>query len=106
MGIASLTLAMTGVVFFSSCGNETTTGEDYGDLMQSPSGLVLTESEHQYGWGKSDCTSCHNLNNIHLNQDANGLDDSGLNYMPDVRSIVSNGGISSCITCHLANGVQ
>ena len=99
-------LASSFLLHLSACGNSATTSEDYGDLMASPSGLTLVESEHVYGWGKSDCTLCHHLNNIHLNQSASGYNESGLVYMPDVRDIVSSDGISSCSTCHGTNGVQ
>ncbi|MBI2091625.1 MAG: hypothetical protein HYT75_01340 [Deltaproteobacteria bacterium] len=100
IGIVSLLFAMTCGVLLSSCGAETTTGEDYGDLLQSPSGLVLTQSEHQYGWGKSDCTLCHNLNNIHISESEAGFD------MAAVRQQVEDEGISACATCHGTNGVQ
>src|SRR3990172_11738055 len=41
-------------------------GEDYGNLLDGPEGLTLTEEEHEIGWGQSECTICHNLDNIHL----------------------------------------
>jgi|APSaa5957512576_1039674.scaffolds.fasta_scaffold54350_1 hypothetical protein len=82
------------------CGSEATdTGENFGDITDSPDSLVLTEEEHIYGWGRDDCTMCHNLNNIHL-VDRTGI---GLN-MEDIQDITFEDGEDSCATCHGNNG--
>ncbi|MBI2345734.1 MAG: hypothetical protein HYV03_02370, partial [Deltaproteobacteria bacterium] len=75
-------------------------GENYGNLLATASGLVLTPDEHAIGWGKSDCTMCHNLNNIHL-EDLTG---TGIDVTA-IRTIVFTQGLSSCATCHGTNGV-
>ena len=89
-----------GGLFLTSCGNSTSTGEDYGDLMASPSGLVLTQDEHEYGWNRSDCTACHQLYNIHISESESDFD------MAAVRSQVEEEGITSCPTCHGTNGAE
>ncbi len=93
MGVAIL------LMMLFACGRETTHGEDYGDLVNSPGGLVLDQSKHEFGWQKSGCSLCHNLNNIHLNDDVEGFD------MPAVRELVAEQGISVCHECHGTNGV-
>lgn len=84
-----------------SCGADTTdTGEHYGDLLDSPDNLVLTEDEHVYGWGRDDCFFCHNINNIHL---VNNTD-----IEIDVEAIqetTKEDGEASCSTCHGDNGL-
>ena len=84
------------------CGNEEAlNGEDYGNLLISPSGLTLTQSEHEVGWGKSQCDTCHNFNNIHLE------DNTGLGVdVEAIREQVFTEGLSSCASCHGANGTN
>ncbi len=82
------------------CGDVELQGEDYGDLLSSPSGLALTQDEHSAGWGKSDCTMCHNMNNIHLeDRTGTGID------MSLIRETVFTDGLTSCAACHGTNGV-
>lgn len=88
------------VILISGCGSAVMTGEDYGDLMSSPSALTLTEGEHAQGWGRSNCYICHNEFNIHIGTSESGFD------MEAVREIVEADGISSCATCHGTNGVE
>lgn len=83
-----------------SCENNKTTSEDYGDIMNSPAGLTLTQGEHEQGWGKSECTLCHNLYNIHADDSAEDFD------MAAVRRQVEQQGVASCATCHGTNGVE
>lgn len=89
------------LITLSGCGAEVEDfGENYGDLLDSPSGLVLTEDEHIYGWGRDDCLTCHNLNNIHLE---NRTD---LNI--DVEAIQDDtfeDGEAGCSACHGTNGL-
>lgn len=84
-----------------ACGSENL-GEYYGDLEASPQGLVLTQEEHEGGWGRSRCFLCHAIENIHINYYSTtpGVD------LNAVRSITITGGDSSCVTCHGSNGVQ
>lgn len=75
-------------------------GENYGNLLATSGGLVLDQSKHESGWGKSSCNLCHNFNNIHLTDNTGtGID------MAAVRTIVYTDGLSSCATCHGTNGV-
>src|SRR3989344_1337376 len=51
----------------SGCGGDSVNeGEDYGNLLNTSGGLTLNQSKHELGWGNSQCTLCHNLENIHL----------------------------------------
>ncbi len=90
------------VIFFfvlTSCGSTVDSGEDYGDILDSPSGLILTEDEHIYGWGRSDCLACHNLNNIHLEDRSDiGVD------VDTIREGTFEDGEEGCSTCHGDNG--
>jgi len=84
----------------SACGGGENEGEDYGNLLDSPLGLILTEEEHTGGWGRSQCTLCHNLENIHLeNRTGLPLD------IDEVHEIALEGGIEVCADCHGTNGV-
>lgn len=89
------------VVAISSCGESTfNDGEDFGDLLDTPDGLVLTEEEHIGGWGRADCTACHNLENIHLvNRSDIPID------IEAVHEEALEEGIDSCADCHGTNGV-
>lgn len=85
----------------SSCNQSATNdGEDFGNLLTSPQGLLLTEEEHPEGWGRAECTLCHNLENIHL-ENRTGLP-------IDIQAIYQQAleeGLSSCASCHGTNGV-
>lgn len=87
---------------FLSCGNDAfNNGEDYGDILSTPGGLVLTEGEHEIGWGRSDCTVCHNLENIHLTDRSSiGIDIEAIHD----RALAE--GVSGCSACHGANGAD
>lgn len=75
-------------------------GENYGDLLTSPAGLVLTQEEHEVGWGSAECTTCHNLENIHL------VNRTTLNIDIDaIHEQTLDEGIASCAACHGTNGV-
>lgn len=97
---SSLVPLLLALTLACSCGSANSTGEDYGDLLNSPSGLTLTQEEHQSGWGKSTCNTCHIFNNIHISLSESGYD------MAAVRDSVSTDGLSSCATCHGGNGVE
>lgn len=92
-------LGMT--LFLVSCGGSTVDeGEDYGNILDTPDGLILTEEEHQGGWGRADCTTCHNLENIHL------VDRTGASI--DIETIHDQAiedGIAGCAACHGTNGI-
>ena len=90
------------LLFLLSCGgDEFNDGEDYGDILSTPEGLVLTEEEHEIGWGRSDCTVCHNLENIHLADSSEiGID------IESIHDQVLEEGVSGCSACHGDNGVE
>lgn len=74
-------------------------GEDYGNILNSPDGLTLTQGEHEIGWGNSQCTLCHNLENIHL------VDRSGIGIDVDaIHEQALEDGIGGCAVCHGTNG--
>jgi hypothetical protein len=96
---ATLLLALAALL--NSCGavgfDE---GEDYGNLLDSPDGLVLTQDEHEIGWAHTDCTMCHNLDNIHLTNRTDIEID-----IDAIREEAIAGGIAVCADCHGTNGV-
>lgn len=86
----------------ASCGGiGTNGGENYGNLLDSPGGLILTQGEHPAGWGRTDCTSCHELDNIHL-VNRTGLDID----IAAIHDLAVSGGEAGCPDCHGANGVE
>ena len=93
------------VLCLAACGSDASPqSENYGNVLASPSGLVLVQEEHQTGWGRADCFACHNANNIHQ-VNRTGLPDDEAD-LANVRAIVHNQGESSCVMCHGANGVE
>jgi hypothetical protein len=107
IGYRGAVLLLAGVALGSvvGCGSgPRTQSENYGNILASPEGLVLVESEHPTGWMRPDCFTCHNVNNIHqINR--TGLPDDVVD-LKGVRSIVNHEGESSCPMCHGDNGVQ
>ncbi|MBI2066947.1 MAG: hypothetical protein HYT77_02925 [Deltaproteobacteria bacterium] len=89
------------ILLLSGClGSELNEGEDYGNLLDSPEGLVVTEVEHTGGWGRADCTTCHNLENVHLVDRTGGTVDITAVY----NQAISQGN-TGCPACHGTNGV-
>lgn len=95
--LLAMTLAAIG------CGNDgPVRGDDFGNLLNSPEGLVLVVEEHPTGWRRPDCFSCHPSRNMHtINR--TGLEDLDL---AEIRAIVRNQGEASCSQCHGSNGVS
>lgn len=86
-------------VFISACGDMNNTGENYGNILASPSGITLTEETHKGGWGRTDCLMCHNVNNIHLvDRSGTGID------VAAIRQQTFDEGEASCRGCHGTNG--
>ena len=101
--IAPLLLAALALAL-AACGETATVeGEDYGNLLASPGGLVVLQEEHPHGWGRPDCFLCHNVNNIHT-VNRTGLPDDVVD-LAGVRAIVTTQGDASCPLCHGDNGV-
>ncbi|MBI4238421.1 MAG: hypothetical protein HY696_08395 [Deltaproteobacteria bacterium] len=92
---------LSGVLLTAACGGSAVNeGENYGDLLASPAGLVLTEAEHEVGWGVAECTLCHNLENIHLvNRTTLSID------VEAIHEQTLDEGLAGCATCHGTNGV-
>ncbi|MBI4518170.1 MAG: hypothetical protein HY699_20395 [Deltaproteobacteria bacterium] len=95
----------------ASCGSDgPMAGDDFGNLLASPAGLVVVETEHPTGWGRPDCFACHELRNMHV-VNRTGLPEcteqvtDGCIDLAATRSIVRNQGESSCQLCHGDNGV-
>ena len=85
---------------FSCGGGDVREGEDYGNLLDTPSGLTLVEEEHIGGWGRSECTMCHNLENIHL------VNRTGIPIDIDaIHELALEEGVAGCPACHGENGV-
>ena len=84
-----------------ACGDGINGGENYGDLLSSPEGLILVESEHVGGWGRADCFFCHPIANMHL---ANQTSVPGID-MEEVRQITLSQGEAGCADCHGSNGL-
>lgn len=97
-------ITLTVVLFaflVSACGGaELDKGEDYGNLIDTPDTTFLTQEEHKAGWGLSECTMCHNLENIHL-ENRTGLPID----IVDTHNRAISEGISGCVTCHGKNGL-
>ncbi len=84
------------------CGSDgSRPAEDYGNLLNSPQGLILERSEHPTGWSRPDCFACHEIRSIHV-VNRTGIADFDL---AEVRTVVRNQGIASCTMCHGDNGV-
>ncbi len=96
--IAANILALTLII--SACGDGFNDGSNYGDLLNSPEGLVLTPEEHQGGWGRYDCFTCHPVHNIHLNNYTSIEID-----MNEVRTLTVSQGEAGCSSCHGSNGL-
>lgn len=98
----------------AGCGtNGDEEGEDYGDILSSPAGLVLVEEEHMTGWGRPDCLQCHELRNIHVVNrtglpDCNDVDPAVETCLDlgEIQSITRHDGEQTCSLCHGDNGVQ
>ncbi len=76
-------------------------GENYGNILDSPNSLELTEGEHIAGWGREDCLMCHNLNNIHRNN----LTDIDLD-VEAIQDQTYEQGEGVCMNCHGTNGTE
>ena len=85
----------------SGCGGNTLNeGEDFGNLLNTSQGLTLNQDKHPIGWQQSQCTLCHNLENIHLvNRTGTSVD------IVAIHDRAINKGISDCVTCHGNNGI-
>lgn len=96
-------IAATVLALAAGCGSSgPPQSEDFGNLFNSPAGLILVQDEHPTGWGRPDCFSCHEIRDIHT-VDRTGIPNFDL---AGVRSVVAAQGEASCPQCHGNNGVQ
>ena len=101
------------VCLSAACGNDgAQEGEDYGNLLISPGGLIVLEEEHPTGWGRPDCLTCHERRNAHI-ENRTGL--ANCDEVPDgvacidldeIQDLIRQQGDQSCTQCHGDNGVQ
>jgi hypothetical protein len=85
-------------------------GEDYGNLLASPGGLVVLEEEHPTGFGRPDCFLCHEIRSMHIVNrtdlpDCDGVEEACID-LEEIQSIIRQGGEQSCMLCHGTNGVS
>jgi hypothetical protein len=98
-------LALAALAAVSGCGSSADPqSENYGNLLASPGGLIVLESEHPTGWMRPDCFGCHEVENMHQ-VNRTGLPDAVVD-LPGINAIIQNQGESSCPMCHGDNGVQ
>ncbi len=100
---ATFVIILVTVLATLGCGSSgPTQSENFGNLFNSPAGLVLVEEEHPAGWGRPDCFTCHEIRDIHT-VNRTGIPDLDLGA---VRAVVDQQGLASCPQCHGSNGVQ
>ena len=91
------------VALAAGCGSDgPQDGENYGNLLASPAGLVLVEEEHETGWTRPECFTCHEIRNMHT-VNRTGVEDLDL---AAIRDAVQAQGEAICSGCHGANGVE
>jgi cytochrome c553 len=96
-------IAIAALIFAVGCGDSgDVESENYGNLLDSPAGLIVVREEHPTGWTRPDCFACHEVRNMHT-VNRTGIPDLDLN---EVQAIVSELGQASCVQCHGDNGVQ
>ena len=109
---AALVLMLT-----AGCGSDgSESSANYGNILNSPAGLVLVEEEHQAGWGRAECFSCHEVRNMHT-ENRTGLPDCpavspppatpapGCIDLASIQQTIQQQGQQSCTQCHGPNGV-
>jgi hypothetical protein len=70
-----------------------------GSMIDSPGGLVVTESEHPEAWGADECFACHGAATLHRYACVDDVD------LEALRALVDDQGDASCASCHGDNGV-
>lgn len=83
------------IIFIVGCENAKQV-ENYD--FKNTGDLLLTETNHAYGYGQISCFNCHVKQNIHTE------DRLGTGLLDLARRSVDAQGITSCVTCHGANG--
>jgi len=112
MGVSLPVVALL-CLTLSACGSDGPEhSDDYGNLLNSPEGLILVHEEHPTGWMRSECFACHEPRNFHQ-VNRTGLpdcEDVGPDVacidLQEIRSTVRAQGEDSCVLCHGNNGVE
>jgi len=80
----------------SSCGDP----NDFSEVGPPPSRVqvVLTQENHEEGWGLAECLLCHPIFKIHQKSSDPNLD------LEEIRRFVEQRGQASCTFCHGGNG--
>jgi hypothetical protein len=94
-------LALLSILLIIGCVGEENQGQGFGNILDSPEGLIVTEEEHPDGWGRSDCFACHPIFDIHQVDRTDGL-----LPLEDIQALVEEEGLASCVLCHGDNGVD
>ncbi|MGB7292262.1 MAG: hypothetical protein WBD99_08835 [Thermodesulfobacteriota bacterium] len=94
-------LAILLILLIIGCVGEENEGQGFGNILDSPEGLIVTEEEHPDGWGRSDCFACHPIFDIHQVDRTNGL-----LPLEDIQALVEEEGLAACPICHGDNGVE
>lgn len=104
--------ALLPCLLLGACGSDgPMQSEDYGNLLNSPAGLVVVEEEHPTGWGRPDCFACHEARNIHV-VNRTGLPECGEAViegcidLAEIRALIRSQREASCPACHGNNGVN
>jgi hypothetical protein len=90
------------MAMLAACGGGNDDGQDLGNLLETAQGTQLTAEEHPTGFGRSECFTCHPIEELHR------TDHSGTGVLPleDIRRLVERERLDSCSLCHGDNGVD
>lgn len=98
---------------FCACGSDgPEESENYGNLLNSPAGLILVQEEHATGWLRTECFACHEPRNSHqvnrtgLPDCEDAAPDEACIDLPEIRETIGEFGEDSCVLCHGNNGVE
>lgn len=81
----------------AGCGTTERDRENYGSITNP---ALNDQTRHSAGWGRSDCTVCHNIDvNVHRRA-GNQLDADAIR-----EDAHANGGDAYCLRCHTGNGL-
>jgi hypothetical protein len=94
-------LAILLILSVAGCVSEDNQGQGFGNILDSPDGLIVTEEEHPDGWGRSDCFACHPVADIHQVDRTDGL-----LPLDEIQALVEEDGLAACPICHGDNGVD
>ncbi len=97
LGAAALAAMLAGA---TGCAEEATCPDTADAMIFSEAGLVVTESEHEIGWGHEECATCHPFAALHRQGCSPDVD------LAKIREEVREEGEAACRECHGDNGVD